>query len=163
MDYEEIQNKAKELFGNDFSKIYPKEGNEIIDLMQKSGKNQVIEIITELKNGYLEEIVATILNEYDVDENMKPEFDYLFLEDILDDKCVQGVFKKFHPNFKKELCEFEEYLNHLELSDSLVKVNILDVALAEKRVSVLMGDAVEPRKNWINENVVFSLEDSYQI
>ena len=46
---------------------------------------------------------------------------------------------------------------------SLVKVNITDVALAEKRVSVLMGDAVEPRKNWINENVVFTLEDSYKI
>ena len=46
---------------------------------------------------------------------------------------------------------------------SLVKINIEDVALAEKRVSVLMGDAVEPRKNWINENVVFSLEDDYQI
>ena len=46
---------------------------------------------------------------------------------------------------------------------SLVKVNITDVALAEKRVSVLMGDAVEPRKNWINENVVFTLEDNYKI
>ena len=46
---------------------------------------------------------------------------------------------------------------------SMVKVSITDVALAEKRVSVLMGDAVEPRKNWINENVIFTLEDSYQI
>ena len=46
---------------------------------------------------------------------------------------------------------------------SLIKVSITDGALAEKRVSVLMGDAVEPRKNWINENVVFTLEDSYQI
>ena len=46
---------------------------------------------------------------------------------------------------------------------SLVKVNITDAALAEKRVSVLMGDAVEPRKNWINENVEFSLEDAYKI
>lgn len=46
---------------------------------------------------------------------------------------------------------------------SLVKVNITDVALAEKRVSVLMGDKVEPRKEWINENVEFSLEDNYQI
>lgn len=34
---------------------------------------------------------------------------------------------------------------------------------AEKRVSVLMGDAVEPRKNWIEENVIFSLEDDYKI
>ena len=46
---------------------------------------------------------------------------------------------------------------------SLVKVNINDVALAEKRVSILMGDKVEPRKQWIEENVEFSLEDNYQI
>ena len=46
---------------------------------------------------------------------------------------------------------------------SLIKVSITDAALAEKRVSILMGDAVEPRKNWINENVEFSLEDSYKI
>lgn len=46
---------------------------------------------------------------------------------------------------------------------NMVKVNIEDVALAEKRVTVLMGDAVEPRKNWIEENVEFSLEDSYKI
>ncbi len=46
---------------------------------------------------------------------------------------------------------------------SLIKVNITDAALAEKRVSVLMGDAVEPRKNWIEENVEFSLEDNYKI
>ncbi|MBQ9854430.1 MAG: DNA topoisomerase IV subunit B [Bacilli bacterium] len=46
---------------------------------------------------------------------------------------------------------------------SLVKVNIIDGALAEKRVSVLMGDAVEPRKNWIDENVEFTLEDAYKI
>ena len=43
------------------------------------------------------------------------------------------------------------------------KLNISDAALAEKRVSVLMGDAVEPRKNWIEENVIFSLEDDYKI
>ena len=39
----------------------------------------------------------------------------------------------------------------------------LDAALAEKRVSVLMGDKVEPRKEWIDENVEFSLEDDYKI
>lgn len=45
---------------------------------------------------------------------------------------------------------------------SLIKVNIIDAALAEKRVSILMGDKVEPRKEWIEENVQFTLEDSYQ-
>ena len=44
---------------------------------------------------------------------------------------------------------------------SLIKVNISDAAIAEKRVSVLMGDKVEPRKEWIEENVEFSLEDNY--
>ncbi len=46
---------------------------------------------------------------------------------------------------------------------SLIKVNITDAVLAEKRVSILMGDAVEPRKEWIEENVEFSLEDDYKI
>ena len=44
---------------------------------------------------------------------------------------------------------------------NLIKVSINDGVLAEKRVSVLMGDVVEPRKEWINENVEFSLEDDY--
>ena len=44
---------------------------------------------------------------------------------------------------------------------SLIKVNIIDAALAEKRVSVLMGDKVEPRKEWIEENVDFKIEDNY--
>lgn len=48
-------------------------------------------------------------------------------------------------------------------SRNLIKVNITDAALAEKRVSVLMGDTVEPRKDWINENVDFSLEDDFKI
>lgn len=46
---------------------------------------------------------------------------------------------------------------------TLIQVGIEDALLAEKRVSILMGDAVEPRKQWINENVEFSLEDDYQI
>ena len=46
---------------------------------------------------------------------------------------------------------------------SLIKVNIIDAALAEKRVSILMGDKVEPRKEWIEENVQFTLEDNYEL
>lgn len=46
---------------------------------------------------------------------------------------------------------------------NLIKVSINDVALTEKRVSVLMGDKVEPRREWIDENVIFSLEDDYEI
>ena len=48
-------------------------------------------------------------------------------------------------------------------SRTLIRVNIEDAQLAEKRVSILMGDDVPPRKEWIEENVEFSLEDNYQI
>ena len=44
---------------------------------------------------------------------------------------------------------------------NLIKVSLNDASLAEKRVSVLMGDKVEPRKQWIEENVTFTLEDNY--
>ena len=46
---------------------------------------------------------------------------------------------------------------------SLFRIKITDVALAEKRVSILMGDKVEPRKEWIEENVDFTLEDNYEM
>ena len=45
---------------------------------------------------------------------------------------------------------------------SLIKVTIEDAMLAEKRVSVLMGDKVDPRKEWIEENVDFTLEDNFR-
>ena len=42
---------------------------------------------------------------------------------------------------------------------TLVRVKIEDDALAEKRVSTLMGDRVEPRRKWIEKNVKFTLEE----
>ncbi len=49
------------------------------------------------------------------------------------------------------------------LTRALIRVDIEDAILAEKRINVLMGDKVEPRKEWIDENVEFSLEDDYNI
>lgn len=46
---------------------------------------------------------------------------------------------------------------------TLIQVSIEDAALVERRVSVLMGDKVEPRREWIENNVQFSLEDSFFI
>lgn len=46
---------------------------------------------------------------------------------------------------------------------TLIQVSIDDAALVERRVSVLMGDKVEPRREWIEDNVQFSLEDSFFI
>ena len=46
---------------------------------------------------------------------------------------------------------------------TLIQVDIEDAALAERHVSILMGDKVAPRREWIESNVQFSLEDDYQI
>lgn len=48
-------------------------------------------------------------------------------------------------------------------SRTFIKVNIEDALIVERRVSTLMGDKIELRKEWINKNVVFSLEDDFEI
>ncbi len=82
-------------------------------------------------------------------------------------------FMDKNKNKKVEINRFKGLgeMNYQELRDTtmnietrrLYRVNVFDAALAEKRVSVLMGDKVEPRKEWIEENVDFSLEDDYLI
>ncbi|ESV55374.1 DNA topoisomerase IV subunit B [Streptococcus agalactiae LMG 14747] len=45
-------------------------------------------------------------------------------------------------------------------SRTLIKVTIDDLARAERRVSVLMGDKAAPRRQWIEDNVKFTLEEN---
>ncbi|MDO4680826.1 MAG: DNA topoisomerase IV subunit B [Aerococcus sp.] len=42
---------------------------------------------------------------------------------------------------------------------TLIRVTVDDEALAEKRVSVLMGSKVEPRRNWIEQHVQFTMDE----
>ncbi|MGI6392594.1 MAG: DNA topoisomerase IV subunit B [Candidatus Izemoplasmatales bacterium] len=46
---------------------------------------------------------------------------------------------------------------------TLVQVKIEDMADAEQRISVLMGDKVEPRKEWIDTFVSFESEDDFRV
>ncbi|GAA0496408.1 DNA topoisomerase IV subunit B [Salinibacillus aidingensis] len=46
---------------------------------------------------------------------------------------------------------------------TLIRVTIEDLARAERRITTLMGDKVEPRRNWIESNVAFSLDDDENI
>ena len=46
-------------------------------------------------------------------------------------------------------------------SRTLLCVTIENAMMAEKRVTELMGDKAELRRNWIEDNVVFTLEDDY--
>ncbi len=45
-------------------------------------------------------------------------------------------------------------------SRTLIRVTIEDLARAERRVSVLMGDKPAPRRQWIEDNVRFTLEEN---
>ncbi|MEO4055115.1 DNA topoisomerase IV subunit B [Solibacillus sp. CAU 1738] len=46
---------------------------------------------------------------------------------------------------------------------TLIRVTIDDGARAERRVTTLMGDKVEPRRKWIEANVDFGMEDEANI
>lgn len=46
---------------------------------------------------------------------------------------------------------------------TLIRVLIDDTARAERRVTTLMGDKVEPRRKWIEHHVEFGLEESQNI
>lgn len=47
-------------------------------------------------------------------------------------------------------------------SRTLLCVTVENAMMAEKRVTELMGDKAELRRNWIEDNVVFTLEDDYR-
>ncbi|MED1489930.1 DNA topoisomerase IV subunit B [Bacillus smithii] len=46
---------------------------------------------------------------------------------------------------------------------TLVRVRIDDAARAERRVTTLMGDKVEPRRKWIENHVAFGLEEDVSL
>ncbi len=46
---------------------------------------------------------------------------------------------------------------------TLIRVRIDDAARAERRITTLMGDKVEPRRKWIESNVAFGLEEDENI
>ncbi|WP_040228617.1 DNA topoisomerase IV subunit B [Bhargavaea cecembensis] len=48
-------------------------------------------------------------------------------------------------------------------SRTLIRVTIEDGAKSERRVTTLMGDKVDPRRKWIEDNVDFGMEDGESI
>ncbi|WP_029608598.1 DNA topoisomerase IV subunit B [Mycoplasma simbae] len=97
----------------------------------------------------------------------KKEVVYAWEEAELKDILQQSNFKNAEVQRYKGLGEmnadqiWETTMN--PATRTLIQVKINDVSLAERRVSTLMGDNAEPRKEWINANVEFTMEDDYEV
>lgn len=48
-------------------------------------------------------------------------------------------------------------------SRNLIQVQIDDLSASDKQISILMGDAVAPRREWIESNVDFEITDDFDI
>ncbi|ANS74770.1 DNA topoisomerase IV subunit B [Paenibacillus yonginensis] len=80
------------------------------------------------------------------------------------DEQLQNYLKEFGKNFELQRYKGLGEMNPDQLWETtmnpetrtLLQVQIEDAAKAERRVSTLMGDKVEPRKRWIVENVDFT-------
>ena len=46
---------------------------------------------------------------------------------------------------------------------TLIQVSIEDAVQAERNVSILMGDKANLRRTWIEQNVAFTLEDTFKV
>ncbi|AIQ53569.1 MULTISPECIES: DNA topoisomerase IV subunit B [Paenibacillus] len=80
------------------------------------------------------------------------------------DEELQNYLKEFGKNFELQRYKGLGEMNPEQLWETtmnqdtrtLLQVQIEDAAKAERRVSTLMGDKVDPRKRWIVENVDFT-------
>lgn len=80
------------------------------------------------------------------------------------DEQLQNYLKEFGKNFELQRYKGLGEMNPDQLWETtmnpetrtMLQVKIEDVAKAERRVSTLMGDKVDPRKRWIVENVDFT-------
>lgn len=96
----------------------------------------------------------------------KEVIEYAWTENDLQ-KAIQKVGKGYILQRYKGLGE----MNADQLWDTtmnpetrtLIRVTIEDGARAERRVTTLMGDKVEPRRKWIEANVNFGMEDDSNI
>ena len=87
------------------------------------------------------------------------------------DDELQGAIKKVGRGYMIQRYKGLGEMNADQLWDTtmnpetrtLIRVKIDDAARAERRITTLMGDKVDPRRKWIENNVAFGLEDDDSI
>ena len=98
---------------------------ELINIIENSDLSELIGSISDLENDYLLEIIVTIINEYEPEiDYVEEDYDYLYLQDIINDRKVQKVYMKFHPNLKEEIKNFDKYAYHLRISDKVEQIDV---------------------------------------
>ena len=96
----------------------------------------------------------------------KQVLEYAWTENELD-----GAIKKIGKGYMLQRYKGLGEMNADQLWDTtmnpetrtLIRVKIEDGARADRRVTTLMGDKVEPRRKWIEENVNFGMEEDASI
>ena len=102
---------------------------------------------------------------YSVETGAKGIKEYIATDEELEEKkkTLKGNYKLQRFKGLGEMNADELYETTMSPKNRrLIRVTLTDAALAEKRIHTLMGDEVAPRKNWINENVDFTLEDDFR-
>ena len=102
---------------------------------------------------------------YSIEINSKGEKEYIATDEELEirKKSLKGEPKIQRFKGLGEMNADELFETTMDPKNRrLIRVSLTDAALAEKRIHTLMGDEVAPRKEWINENVDFTLEDNFR-
>jgi len=98
-------------------------------------------------------------------KNRKTEEVYAWSDDEL--QRLLAVQKNVHIQRYKGLGEMNAQQLYETTMDpnsrTLIQVKIDDLADTEKQIRILMGDKVEPRRDWIESNVTFTNEDNFEI
>lgn len=149
LDYETIENRAKELYGENFEKELPKEGNSSYEYNEEAGKYLATEInldaqndsfllldIQKNKDEYIVEIAEYIVD-YSEEDNIEVE--------NLEGEVIQKLSTKKYQNEdesedKSDINNAEEELKIKEI----VKQNI--TRFSKKKIYLKQGENLEVRK-----------------